>query len=80
MTRLEQIQELISKVPKERLDELKTVIERFLKANQRDRLTEEEHRTLMRHIEEVAALVPPGEEEQTSLEHDRILYSRGAHP
>lgn len=77
MTSLDQVQELIKRVPEDRLDELKIVIEGFLKTKQEDQLTEEEHQALMRHVEDVASLFPPGEKERTSLEHDRILYGLG---
>ena len=74
MTSLEQLQELINKVPEDRLDELKMVIEGFLESEQQDKLTEKDRHTFMRHIEEVADLVPPGDQENTSIDHDRILY------
>ncbi len=80
MTNRPQIQKMIQKVPEERLDELKLIIEQLIPHQKEDVMTEEEHRSLMKSIQEINQTISSGEKESTSQNVDKILYDKKIHP
>ncbi len=80
MTDRSQIQEMIKEVPEKRLDELKLIIEQLISHQKENIMTEEEHRFLMKSIQEISQRIPSGEQESTSQNADKILYDNKIHP